>query len=417
MADEFGFPVLPREVQLMIWEFAAQPSIVSTEPARDGLPSRGSTGASALSAIHYLSRELQGAPIAPALLRNLLGSIIHLDLAVDTVKVFGSFVPKVIPSAVWPGPEGRYYQSPIRKLLCASPSAHIDFNLLVEAEANPIPLDLERWPVLEELTFVYTRADVGFFLRDYIVQGPTMNGVPAQDCQWHTPLALESFTAQGGATVYDRTHAGAKYYRSKGIDVDSGIRWRVDKRQDLQNTIWERRNGTKKALEAGSRGSAHGSQRARSERRGSQVGGYHPHQDIWANRPNVGLHGMSYDVTSCGGIWAGFRIWPHEGGRVEFSPLGWDDVKDTMYACQDRDKIKGHFPEMIVKIFVVQPGRAVPRGGPHCSWEAHVPQPWMTVEHREANPDEYTINMVWHKMRNTFSNLRFSDVFTITQLR
>lgn len=84
---------------------------------------------------------------------------------------------------------------------------------------------------------------------------------------------------------------------------------------------------------------------------------------------------MSYDATSCGGIWAGFRIWPHEGGRVEFSLLGWDDVKDTAYACQDHDKIKRHFAEMIVKIFIVQPGRAVPTGGPHCSWETLVPLP------------------------------------------
>jgi hypothetical protein len=172
-----------------------------------------------------------------------------------------------------------------------------------------------------------------------------------------------------------------EHYQSKGIVGDTGIRWETDMNQDWKDTLWDARSDANlivmpadvflDAITARGWGA------------------------IWEHRPNVGFRGFSYGSTSCGGMWAGFRYFEGPTPRVEFSPLSWDEVKDATYACRltngpaeylenfpqpfDRE----HFPEMIIKVFIIREGEDSPPAEHHHCWEEVTS--WSEVEENDPS--------------------------------
>lgn len=100
--------------------------------------------------------------------------------------------------------------------------------------------------------------------------------------------------------------------------------------------------------------------------------------------PKIGLRGFSYNSSSCGGVWAGFRLYLGKSPRLEFSPLHWEDVKQYMYSFRTTssgntlpaiahgyltERAAGRFPQCIVKVDIIRPNSLPPQSSPHHCWE------------------------------------------------
>lgn len=386
------FALLPKEIQIKIWECALEldalgPTTVSQMPARDGLQTTGWTRASALSAVNFLTRKLRGFSGTPALLKNSSGVVVRLDLEVDTVKVYDWYVPHTWNYRSQPLTR-KIDPCPVRKLLCADYCTGKKFEHRGPSHFEE-HLNLSRWPFLTDLTIAYTRADCEWFLDTFAVQGPDMNSVSSADCLWYLPEATDAFTAVEGALVYDKSQEGALYYQSRGIQVDAGVRWPVDQTEDPHGSMCDRRDITDE------RNRHFHTPKPKTFKRST-----------WKYRPNVGLRGFHKNKTSCGGMWAGFRYFPDvDPPRLEFSPLCWDEVKDASYACQNYDKVRGHLPEMVIKVFIVRQGQEAPSGGEHTCWEdvVHPPAYNLHILHTTMECDYMRIKAMWAFVTNKLS--------------
>ncbi|VUC27570.1 unnamed protein product [Clonostachys rosea] len=146
-----------------------------------------------------------------------------------------------------------------------------------------------------------------------------------------------------------------KYYEQKGIADESGLQW-------PHGCLTHIRSWKEKTLR----------------------------KETWAVTPNIGTRGFSYNRSSVGGVWAGFRVYLGDNPRVEFSPLSWEEVKEDTCSFQtfgkgrqseypiptiahafvDGDDHNRQFPQGVIKIAIIRPGEQAPPSLPHHCWEA-----------------------------------------------
>ncbi|CAH0040004.1 unnamed protein product [Clonostachys rhizophaga] len=145
---------------------------------------------------------------------------------------------------------------------------------------------------LESVTYVGKQADWSWWMGDeYRVHGPEVVSRPPS--QPHGTKSHGEYENMVG------------YFEERGISDDTGIEWgdfsgfTIDPREQ-----WDFRRCWKDIPKK------------------------------WRVNPKIGLRGFSYNSSSCGGVWAGFRLYLGESPRLEFSPLHWEDVKQYMYSFQ-----------------------------------------------------------------------------------
>ncbi|CAH0027763.1 unnamed protein product [Clonostachys rhizophaga] len=248
---------------------------------------------------------------------------------------------------------------------------------------------LERFPNLSDLTYVTRKAHYNWWIGgEYRVHGPDVVSRPAEGCKWHG----EPEKNINAAWVEDYLEGnpkdqGLEYYEKMGICDDTGTTWAFDGKNSFAQNIWQfawqRRLGVDPGLRE--------TYAYTDKRRDTMIHKYSDNAS--AAVPKIGLRGYSYNTSSCGGFWAGYRLYVGNHPRLEFSPLAWDDVKEYLESFQTYEDnredaefgkeeaetvskrykhgkdIKPSSPETIVKITIIRPGEEAPRSHPHHCWE------------------------------------------------
>ncbi|CAH0057681.1 unnamed protein product [Clonostachys solani] len=218
-----------------------------------------------------------------------------------------------------------------------------------------IPIDAdwpERFSKLNDLTYVTRKTHYSWWIGgEYHVHGPDV---------------------------------GLEYYEKMGICDDTGTTWAFDETNSFRLNIWHFALNRRKGADPN------------FKTPGYLAPWYYKSIKMKYSRntsavvPKIGLRGYSYNTSSCGGFWAGYRLYLGKHPRLEFSPLVWDDVKEYLDAFQTHEDnredcsiptVKGtekHYrvkgvepssPEMIVKISIIRPGEEAPPSHPHHCWE------------------------------------------------
>ncbi|CAG9940249.1 unnamed protein product [Clonostachys rosea f. rosea IK726] len=270
-----------------------------------------------------------------------------------------------------------------------------------EPQDELIPIDpdwSERFPKLNDLTW--------WIGGEYRVHGPDVVSRPAEGCEWYgepqdniKAAWVEDYlgkrenktklnsngSCQSPATQHNEE--ALKYYEKIGICDDTGTTWAFDEENSFKKNIWHLALKRRKGDDPNSNepGYLHPARFKSIDMRFSR--------NVSAVVPKIGLRGYSYNTSSCGGFWAGYRLYLGSRPRLEFSPLVWDDVKEYMNSFQtyednksDRNVLSGlderysrsfynvegiepSSPEMIVKISIIRPGEEAPPSHPHHCWE------------------------------------------------
>ncbi|VUC26699.1 unnamed protein product [Clonostachys rosea] len=201
---------------------------------------------------------------------------------------------------------------------------------------------------LEDITFVGKLADWSWLMGDeYRVHGPEVVTKPLEGF----PNPRES----DGTKSQDEYGNMGEQFQELGISDDSGIKSQTFSGSTLPpREQWNVRPSWQEVL---------------GER---------------SPKPKIGRHGFSYNSSSCGGVWAGFRLYLGDQPRLEFSPLRWEDVKQYTYSFRTSPDhhpspsfIKGylnggksaHFPQCIVKLDIIRPGELPHWTSSHDCWE------------------------------------------------
>ncbi|VUC36797.1 unnamed protein product [Clonostachys rosea] len=211
---------------------------------------------------------------------------------------------------------------------------------------------------LEDITLVSPSVHPSWRInKEYRVEGPeVMNKLPVEELirtnQWESKF--EDKGQQEESYQGKKYRKMLRYYQERGISDDTDIRWRDISLHHSTSDWWQEMS---------------------------------PWGSAMLNRPNIDPRGFSHNISSMGGIWAGFRLYLGDQPRLEFSPLHWDEVKEYMWSFQrfqgggsypiptrahgfvDETKHQAHFPEAIIKLFIVRPGQKPPLSSPHHRWE------------------------------------------------
>lgn len=254
---------------------------------------------------------------------------------------------------------------------------------IYERKDGPHPMNrldkfLPHFPKIEEITIPYTIAFPQWFIRCPKLEGPEVIGrlPPYSHWDWgEDPAYMQNATA---------------YFEAKGIAGDTGIPWSFDPEQSWGSTqplIWQNLVQNRYGLAPDQ------------------------HLDLCCGlRPNIGFLGYNETSSSLGGMWAGFR-YHTDSGKVEFSRLHLDEVKEALFSCKHLYvgyiggiKIHDHFPEMIVKVFINRPGQ----------------QPWPQKYHHEwievtpLAPDETKmvtdVRRLWDMVSGHILSFQFHEV-------
>lgn len=260
-----------------------------------------------------------------------------MDIDRDTFRTMNMQLPMVRTTPAWPLSGGSHFVLPIKKLLSLreeTPDRSLSRMQAVVFTRPVIGLRLGNLTLLEELTMAFAVSSKDWWIPGFEEYGPHIVNKPDED--------LVDDETRGTEDYHLACQAGA-YFEKLGIRGDTGLRWPSpcqEKSSNCEHTD----------LQHGHLGWA--------TRKGKFLS---------PKYPRIGLRGFSRNSVSMGGQWAGYRY--HEATPlVEFSPLSWDEVKDTMYeAAKDNGTAYFQFPQLIVKVFIVRAGQ-VPYDAPHHCW-------------------------------------------------
>ncbi|CAI6094810.1 unnamed protein product [Clonostachys chloroleuca] len=281
-----------------------------------------------------------------------------------------------------------------------------------ESQDELIPVDPDwskRFPKLNDLTYVTRKTHYSWWIGgEYRVHGPDVVSRPAEGCEWYgepqdniKAAWVEDYLGKrekrtkvnsSGSCQSPTTQLNEealKYYEKIGICDDTGTSWAFDEENSFKKNIWHLALKRRKGDDPNSSKPEY-----LSPTRFKSIDMSFS-RDVSAVVPRIGLRGYSYNASSCGGFWAGYRLYLGNRPRLEFSPLVWDDVKEYMDSFQtyednnpDRnffsesrshetyirsfyrvEGIEPSSPEMIVKISIIRPGEEAPPSHPHHCWE------------------------------------------------
>ena len=319
----------------MIWAHATFLPVVSENPARDGL-SRDQQMRTSVAQVCYNSRRMM-CRLYPLPWRTADGGRLPINPTQDFIKIRTPILPQSLP----------FVKVLLKRNILVSPRYGDDGSRFADIPLHR-SLVLDRLPQARELTMAFSFAPVDLWLGDfYQVYGPEVRA----------RLASGFFWPQGSGALAT-TVRGESNFQSGNFESDTGVKWVVDLDHIphfFDYSPWHARFCARAF---------------RWERDSFSLQRFLPPSgDAWRYIPNVGFQGFSRNATSCGGMWAGFRYYEGFPGRIEFSPLAWDEVKDSMYACSRMGTGRKHFPELVIKVFVIRKGCEPPPAEDHHCWE------------------------------------------------
>ncbi|KAF7557526.1 hypothetical protein G7046_g6014 [Stylonectria norvegica] len=319
------FQKLPAEIREMVWKLAMPVEMVRFDNSYPEVDQRAK--------IRFVNRECYCVWKSSQVLQ--FQDACFLTRFMDPVNDIFLTTDMMLPTLGQNDLEDEIDPLPIRKLL-SDITEGLEETMFVREHCINIRkvgqlLDLDALPLLEEFVMAVPTTCTDWWVPGYQIEGPE--------------LPVSGLLSQDGSNDYIVSSASSAV--GNGPRGDTGIEWPVTQRSRIdlgpdtpQIHPWSGYDYDQ-GLDAG-------------------------HSQIHDNRvlPRIGLRGYSQDSTSYGGHWAGFRYYT-DTRRVEFSPLAWSEVKDTLLVCQSR---LGPLPELVCKIFIVRPGETAPCEQHHC-WE------------------------------------------------
>ncbi|KAK7425824.1 hypothetical protein QQZ08_007673 [Neonectria magnoliae] len=360
------FPGLPGEIRNMIWEKLVDPTTVNFFDY--GEMDAFKSYAYRLSLVNREARSLvlRSHTVRFCTIPKMCN--IRMDPVRDTFFTLLHYFPTLM---AMPGRDLPYY--PFRKVLSAwdsMPFHGTDYHRL------PLgPFVLTSFPDLREYTLTSDRGYNYESIKGYQMYGPDIVGEQDDDMLWGRRDNEDGYREEA-----------ERFFQDKGLSsfADTGLRWPIDSPWD---TI---------------RNAADVAAAEILEYKTWWWLKYHPspYPLTWKHMtwkqfvPRIGFYGYSWNDTSMGGEWAGFRYYTATQ-RVEFSPLAYWEVVDQLNTLENAHK---PLPDLVVRVWIIRPGEEAPENQPHHAWE--------TVLSREEDDD--TVSMTRNSIRTLWQMTRLT---------